>query len=218
MFGRAFSEVINFGQSLDVPLVGEAYLNSTQKRLLDRYGARILLPTLAPLAAMARLAVLMEDGSPSAITIPRVGKGGIIFDQDKVRSMVKESSVDTFTPLKDKNDSRVTKVGKVIRKFSIDEIPQLHNVKKGEMSLVGPRPKTPIEFLYYCNLDPEFEAPYTSCYPGLTGLEQIGGRGNLEVQERIELVKQYAEEACLALDLDILQKTAGAIYSRNGAY
>jgi lipopolysaccharide/colanic/teichoic acid biosynthesis glycosyltransferase len=218
MFRLAFSEIADFGQRLDTPLVGEAYLDSIQKERLDRYGAKVLMPIALSLGAIARLAVWQEDGGPTTIGLTRVGKDGVPFEQRKIRSMVRGSeSVIGLPQAKAWDDARITRRGRFIRRWSIDELLQVYNVKNGEMSLVSPRPKTPEEFSDYGKLDPDFKPAYTATRPGLTGLEQINGRAKLSPSERIELTKEYAAGACLAMDRDIILKTASAVFTGNGA-
>ena len=213
MLKLALVEIADYGQQLDTPLKGEAYFKSREKLLFDRYGAKILLPAAYPLIAISRLAVWATQK----------GKDGdcptIAFEQQKIRSMVSDpESADRPALTKDPNDTRITTVGRVLRRWSIDELLQLHNVKNGDMSLVGHRPKSEPEFRQYCQLDSDFEPAYTIALPGITGLEQVNGRADLSPSQRIEFEKEYAAEACLALDCDILLKTAGAVLRGNGAY
>lgn len=126
--------------------------------------------------------------------------------------------LESRSALKTTGDDRVTRVGRFIRKCSLDELPQLENVREGTMSLVGPRPEPWSEYIGNCAIDRSFGPAYTACLPGLTGLEQINGRADIPQATRIELIKQYAEEACLALDIDILLKTAHSVFAADGAY
>ncbi|HUS26111.1 MAG TPA: sugar transferase [Nevskiaceae bacterium] len=204
---------------MDTSLEGKAYLDSRQKQLLDAYGAHVLYAVAAPFLTMARLAVWAEDKGPTLIGLPRIGKDGKTFYQRKIRSM-KPGSEHIPAPVgpKVRDDPRITRVGRVVRKFSVDELPQIGNIKRREMSLVGPRPKSPKEYGAYCELDPDFGPAYTLHLPGLTGLEQINGRAGTTVEERIAHTKQYAEEARLPLDLQVICSTAKAVLTANGAY
>jgi lipopolysaccharide/colanic/teichoic acid biosynthesis glycosyltransferase len=200
-------------------LIGSEYLDSPLKRRLDIYGTRILAPLLRSAVDVARAAVFLEDRSSTLIELPRVGKDGEIFYQLKVRSMRIEDTVlpDKLVP-KTIADPRVTRIGKIIRKASIDELPQFRNVMEGEMSLVAPRPKTQHEVVALSELNDQFYNAYTSTRPGLTGLEQINGRGITSSEERIEYAIEYAAKASLSLDIDILKKTIATVATSRGAY
>lgn len=212
---RFFSEISGVRPNLQ----GPAYLESYQKRLLDEWGAEVLGRAARPLIQAARLAVWLEDGGPTIIGLPRVGKGGFIFDQYKIRSMRAGSGIELpVTHTKSRHDPRITNVGGVIRGLSVDELPQFGNVRKGNMSLVGPRPKAPAEFATLCRFDPKFEDAYTSARPGITGLEQVYGRAEASMSARTEFARQYAEEASLSFDLRILAETVRAVISQRGAY
>jgi lipopolysaccharide/colanic/teichoic acid biosynthesis glycosyltransferase len=200
-------------------LTGSEYLDSPLKRWFDIYGTRILAPLSRSAIDVARIAVFLEDRSTTLIELPRVGKDGAIFYQQKVRSMRVEkiTDPDNLGP-KTVSDPRVTRIGKLIRRASIDELPQLRNVMEGEMSLVGPRPKTQHEVVVLNELNDQFYNAYTSTRPGLTGLEQINGRGITSSEERIEYAIEYAAEASFSLDIDILKKTIAIVASSRGAY
>jgi lipopolysaccharide/colanic/teichoic acid biosynthesis glycosyltransferase len=218
VISRAFLYVAESCGHLNSSLVGEAYLLSPDKQFLDYYGTNILTPVWAPFIAAARLAVLVESGSPTVIHLPRIGKDGAMFRQHKIRSMTKGTeNLTERINLKICGDPLITKVGKIIRKLSFDELTQIKNVRDQEMSLVGPRPLSATEFKEYCNFD-GFEEAYTITLPGLTGLVQINGRENLSPAQRREYIQQYSEEACLKLDTDIIQKTARQLLSSVGAY
>jgi lipopolysaccharide/colanic/teichoic acid biosynthesis glycosyltransferase len=219
MISGAFTEIINFGQRIDDASIGEAYLLSPQKRGLDYFGARVLQAVTAPLVIAARLAVLAEDGGPTMIGLTRIGKDGVPFQQLKIRSMRPGSeSVENPEAIKERDDERMTRIGQLIRPWSLDELPQFTNVVRGEMSLIAARPKSAPEFWRYCELDAGYKAAYCLIAPGQTGPEQTSGRADLSPWQRIELTKEYAAEACLKRDLDILRKTAKVLCTREGAY
>jgi lipopolysaccharide/colanic/teichoic acid biosynthesis glycosyltransferase len=133
-------------------------------------------------------------------------------DQKKAELMDLNEADEVVFKIKD--DPRVTKVGRIIRKLSIDELPQLFNVIKGEMSLVGPRPPVPIEVAQY-----EFETfRRLDALPGITGLQQVSGRSELEFQRWIELDFQYIQEQSLLKDIEILIRTIPSVISGKGAY
>ncbi len=219
MYNLAVDDIVSFGKGLDTQLSGEAYLRGRQKQLLDHYGAKVLRPLATPIVNLARLAVLADQGSPTMVKLQRVGQYGVPFEQLKIRTMVRGAEKQ-LTPLrnKDARDERITNIGKYLRCYSIDELPQITNVLNGDMSLVGPRPKSISEFGAFTKLRPDFEPAYKSAQPGMTGIEQVNGRGELTPQERAEYAVQYAAEACLKLDLDILLKTAKVVKCHEGAF
>lgn len=158
----------------------------------------------------------------------RVGKSGHKFNLYKFRTMkhdrnyILQNHFKLYPNLKDewnknyklKNDPRITKIGYYLREFSLDEIPQLINILKGDMSLVGPRPIVTKEIDKYG----KFYSYYKSVKPGLTGLWQVSGRNNVSYDKRVEFDMNYIKNLSLSLDLKILFKTIPAIVSREGAY
>ena len=205
-----------------------AYRGATRilKKSFDIVGASVLLLLFSPLFIAISLAVKFT--SPGAIFFlqDRVGLNGRTFRMIKFRSMVKdaesmlanqrEQSQDAGNAIlfKQKNDARITKVGKFIRRFSIDELPQLINVLIGDMSLVGPRPPLRAEVDRY-----EDDAMLRLLVkPGMTGLWQVSGRSDLSWEDTVRLDVYYVENWSIASDLMILWKTAKAVVSASGAY
>jgi exopolysaccharide biosynthesis polyprenyl glycosylphosphotransferase len=193
------------------------------KASVDRVGAAILLVLLAPV--MVTLALLIRaDGGPAFFRQRRVGRHGATFEMMKFRSMVVdaedhrdelEHANDAAGPLfKLRADPRVTKVGTWMRRYSLDELPQLFNVMGGTMSLVGPRPPLPAEVGLFA---PDARRRLL-VRPGLTGLWQISGRSDLSWEESVRLDLRYVENWNLALDAMILWKTVGAVVRGRGAY
>jgi lipopolysaccharide/colanic/teichoic acid biosynthesis glycosyltransferase len=195
------------------------------KRCLDIVVASLALILLSPIFLVVALLIKFRDGGPIFFVQKRVGKGGRLFDFYKFRSMVvgaerkradlllmndHESSI-TF---KMRKDPRITWIGRIIRKTSIDEMPQFLNVLRGEMTLVGPRPALPCEVDQYTEEDRQ----RLIVTPGLTCLWQISGRANLPFQEQVRLDVQYIREQSLLLDLHILARTIPAVLSGRGAY
>ncbi|MFR9805626.1 sugar transferase [Pseudonocardia sp. RS010] len=190
---------------------------------IDWIGAIAILVLVAPLMAVVSIAVAI-DGGPVFFRQTRVGRDGKPFAMVKFRSMVVDAEKkradleqhnDGAGPLfKMKNDPRVTRVGAVLRKYSIDELPQLFNVVAGSMSLVGPRPPLPEEVRRYSR-DAERRLLVK---PGLTGLWQVSGRSNLSWEESVRLDLRYVENWSLMLDAQILWKTIGALLRGSGAY
>ncbi|WP_236795439.1 sugar transferase [Amycolatopsis sp. GM8] len=193
------------------------------KSVLDRAGAAALLLLAAPLM-LAVAAAVRTDGGPVFYRQTRVGRHGELFSMAKFRSMVPNADElkasfaaknDGSGPLfKLRRDPRVTRVGGVLRRLSLDELPQLFNVLTGKMSLVGPRPPLPEEVATYAG-----DAAHRFVVkPGITGLWQVSGRSDLSWQESVQLDLRYVESWSLGLDFRILWQTAGAVLRRTGAY
>lgn len=194
------------------------------KRVSDVLISSVMLLMTAPIMAITALAIKLDSPGPVLYTQTRIGKWGKPFKFYKFRSMFVDADArksalmaknDADGPVfKMKDDPRVTRVGRIIRKFSIDELPQLYNVWRGDMSLVGPRPAVPDEVAAYA-FD---ERNRLEAMPGLTGLQQISGRSDLDFQRWIELDLTYISEQSLWTDLKILIKTIPAVISGDGAY
>jgi exopolysaccharide biosynthesis polyprenyl glycosylphosphotransferase len=193
------------------------------KEMSDRLVASILLLLIAPVMIALAIAV-RSDGGPVFYRQFRVGKHGELFPMIKFRSMVvnadqRQSELASdhqgAGPLfKLRQDPRVTRVGALLRKYSLDELPQLFNVLTGSMSLVGPRPPLPEEVAKYCR-DAQRKLLVK---PGMTGLWQISGRSDLSWEESVRLDLRYVENWSLALDVLIIWKTVGAVLGGKGAY
>ena len=200
---------------------GQAYLRL--KRLLDISLCLLVLPLVLPLLLLISLLIYLDSPGPVFFFQLRTGKGGRRFRMYKFRTMVPnaEALKQTYAHLNElawpdfkiTNDPRVTRVGHLLRKTSLDELPQLLNVLTGDMSLVGPRPTS---------FKPEtYELWHTErldVVPGITGLWQVGGRSNLNFDERLKLDIAYIERQCLWLDLQILVRTVGQVFEGDGAY
>lgn len=194
------------------------------KRLLDLSVAGAAIGVASPIMLGTAVAVKLESPGPVFFKQKRVGKWGETFYCYKFRSMY----VDAEQRLKDlmaqneadgpvfkmKNDPRITRVGRIIRKLSIDELPQLFNVLRGEMSLVGPRPALPSEVAKY-TYD---QVLRLNAIPGITGLQQVSGRSDIDFKRWVELDLQYIAEQSLRKDLEILLKTIPAVLLSKGAY
>jgi exopolysaccharide biosynthesis polyprenyl glycosylphosphotransferase len=193
------------------------------KSVVDRVGAVVLLLILAPLMVALAIAV-RADGPPVFYKQRRVGKDGAEFQMIKFRSMVANSHLRRAELARDdlgagpmfkmRDDPRVTRVGALLRRYSLDELPQLFNVLAGHMSLVGPRPALPEEAETYTRAAQR----KLLVKPGLTGLWQISGRSDLSWEESVRLDLRYAENWTLALDALILWRTIGAVVRGRGAY
>jgi lipopolysaccharide/colanic/teichoic acid biosynthesis glycosyltransferase len=195
------------------------------KRGVDLFVAASMLFLLSPLLLSTALIIKFQDGGPILYISRRVGKWGKEFDFPKFRSMVlnadkiKGQLIDQndhggSVTFKMKNDPRTTSFGRFIRKFSIDELPQLWCVLKGEMSLVGPRPPLPEEVALYSMEDRR----RLDTTPGLTCFWQVRGRGEIPFDQQVKLDLQYIESQSLFVDLWILLKTIPAVLLGKGAF
>jgi lipopolysaccharide/colanic/teichoic acid biosynthesis glycosyltransferase len=202
-------------------LTGRAYLAA--KRFIDLLLTIITLPVWLPLNGLIALLIqLTSPGAPVVFKQLRTGKGGRRFYMYKFRTMVPDAEQlkSNYSHLNElqwpdfkiTNDPRITRVGKFLRKTSLDELPQLLNVLKGEMSLVGPRPTS---------FGPEtyklWHTHRLDVMPGITGLWQILGRAKLEFDDRLRLDIAYIERASLHLDIAILIMTVFAVFQQRGA-
>jgi exopolysaccharide biosynthesis polyprenyl glycosylphosphotransferase len=194
------------------------------KHLVDRLGAVGLLVLLSPLLLLIAIAIKCEGGGPVLFRQTRVGRHGRTFTMVKFRSMVVDAEArlaelaaanEGAGPLfKMRNDPRTTRTGAVLRRYSLDELPQLFNVLAGSMSIVGPRPPLPAEAEQF-GQDAQRRLLVR---PGLTGLWQISGRSDLSWEQAVRLDLRYVENWNLALDLQILCKTLSAVLKSRGAY
>lgn len=194
------------------------------KRLMDVIVASMLLAFLALPLAIVAIAIKLDSPGPLFYPHIRVGHNGRRFKMYKFRSMHVDADKakqgllpknETDAPLfKLKNDPRRTRVGQIIRRFSIDEFPQLLNVVQGHMSLVGPRPGLPEEAAQYN----DYHAHRVVAVPGMTGLWQVSGRSLLPFERMVELDVRYAREWSLWLDFVILVQTVPVILGGRGAY
>lgn len=195
------------------------------KIFLDVIASLIMIILLSPLFIITALSIYIEDPGPIFYIAPRVGKDGKHFGFIKFRSMVmnaekfKDQLLDQNESkagviFKMKKDPRVTKTGKFIRRFSIDELPQLFNVLKGDMSLVGPRPPLPREVAEYTLLDRK----RLHVMPGITCLWQVKGRSDIPFDEQVQLDMQYIKSSSFWKDVKILLMTIPAVISGKGAY
>jgi lipopolysaccharide/colanic/teichoic acid biosynthesis glycosyltransferase len=177
------------------------------KRALDVLGASVGLTIGAPLLAASALAIRLEDRGAVFFRQERVGLDGRPFEVLKLRTMIVDAHTQGAGYAVDKGDSRITRVGNLLRRTSLDELPQLWNVLRGEMSLVGPRPTLSYQVEQYT----ERQRRRLEVRPGLTGWAQVNGRASLSWPERIELDVWYVEHRSLALDLRILLRTASVL-------
>jgi Undecaprenyl-phosphate galactose phosphotransferase WbaP len=198
------------------------------KRAIDLGFCLLLIPPLLVLTAVIAALIAIESGFPVLYSQKRLGHDGRVFHIWKFRTMVRNAAeVLEFTLASDpelrkdwianqklRNDPRITRVGKILRKTSLDELPQLWNVIKGEMSLVGPRPIVHDEIARY----KEAYAWYAKTTPGVTGLWQVSGRSRTTYQERVAYDTYYVKNWSIWLDIYLLAKTVSVIFTGDGAY
>lgn len=209
---------------VDAGLLAANKFNLLAKRAVDILVSIIGLILLSPLLLVIAIAVTFTSPGPLIFKQPRVGLGGRTFDFYKFRSM-RNSAEEERQQLNDlneatgpifkvKDDPRITVVGRFIRRSSIDELPQLWNVLRGEMSLVGPRPPLPDEVREYS----DWERQRLLVKPGITCIWQVSGRSNLDFNTWVTMDIEYIEEWRPWLDITLLAKTIPAVLSGRGAY
>ena len=177
-------------------------------RAADVTLAGLGLVVASPFLAAAALAIKLEDGGPVLFRQRRVGKDGADFELLKLRSMVVDAERQGAGYSVDRGDSRITRVGRFLRRTSIDELPQLWNVVRGDMSVIGPRPT----LRYQVDRYTERQRRRLDVRPGLTGWAQIHGRATLPWEDRIELDVWYVEHRSPRVDLTILLRTPLALF------
>ena len=181
---------------------------NTLNRALDIAVAGAALIVASPAIALAALAVKLEDGGPVLYRQRRVGKDGIEFELLKLRTMVVGAERQGAGFAVDRDDPRITRVGRLLRRISLDEVPQLWNILRGEMSLIGPRPTLRYQVERYTGR----QRRRLEVKPGLTGWAQVHGRAELPWEERIELDVWYVEHRSASVDLRILARTPFALF------
>lgn len=208
------------------PITRDARTGRLAKDVADRVGAALLLVLVLPL--MAALVVLVRLDSPGSAVFrqTRVGRDGKVFTLLKLRTMRVGAEDDLGLVASDnecdpagllfkiRTDPRITRIGAVLRKYSLDELPQLVNVLRGEMSLVGPRPALPSEVSSY---GPDLRRRL-DVRPGMTGLWQVSGRSDLPWAEAVRLDLDYVDNWSWRMDLSIAARTLGAVVGHRGAY
>ena len=186
----------------------------TLKRALDLAVSVPLVVITAPLVALLALLVRLESPGEPIYRQTRVGKDGRLFDIYKLRTMVDGAEFTGAGLAIAAGDARITRMGALLRRTSLDELPNLWNVLRGDMSIVGPRPTLKAQVDQYT----ERQRGRLEVKPGITGWAQINGRASLPWPERIELDLWYVEHRSLALDLRILSRTLGQVLRGHGIY
>lgn len=202
-----------------------ARLFQGSKRTLDRVAAGAGLVALSPLFAALAVAIKLESEGPVLFSQTRIGQGGAPFRCWKFRSMyidaearkaelMAQNEMQGGTTFKMKRDPRITRIGRFIRKASIDELPQLWNVFIGDMSLVGPRPPVPAEVATYT----AFEKQRLMVKPGITCIWQVSGRSDIPFAQQVRLDIDYIIQRSMKLDVSLLLRTIPAVLFARGAY
>jgi len=184
------------------------------RRAFDIVVAAALLVLTAPLVALAIVAIRLESRGHPIYRQRRVGRGGREFDVLKLRTMVDGAESIGAGLAVNAGDPRITRIGKLLRRTSLDELPNLINVLKGEMAIVGPRPTVPVQVAQYS----ERERGRLAVRPGITGWAQVNGRTSLPWSERIELDLWYIEHRTWRLDFQILLRSARLVLAGEGLY
>jgi len=193
------------------------------KRVMDLSLCLLAIPFILPLMAMISILIYLDSPGPVFFVQENTGKGGRRFRLYKFRTMVPNAeelkakyahlNELSWPDFKITNDPRVTRVGRLLRKASLDELPQLFNVLKGDMSLVGPRPSS-----FGVDKYSLWHTERLEVLPGITGLAQVSGRNNIDTGEKMMLDIAYIERQSLWLDLQILVRTVRAVLSSEGAH
>jgi len=184
------------------------------RRIFDVLVSATVLALTSPIVALAILAIRLESKGHPIYRQHRIGKDGAPFDVLKLRTMVSGAETMGAGLAVDDGDSRITRVGALLRRTSIDELPNLVNVLRGEMSIIGPRPTVPVQVAQYTDR----QRGRLALKPGITGWAQVNGRASLPWPERIELDLHYVEHATTLLDIRILWLTARMLVTGHGLY
>jgi lipopolysaccharide/colanic/teichoic acid biosynthesis glycosyltransferase len=187
---------------------------AVMRRAIDIAVSAAALIASAPLLAAAMVAIRLESPGPAIYRQRRVGLGGREFDVLKLRTMVRGAEHEGAGLAVNEHDARITRVGALLRRTSLDELPNLLNVLRGEMSLIGPRPTLPHQVASYS----ERQRGRLAIRPGITGWAQVNGRAALPWDERIELDLYYIENRSWRLDLEILKRTPAMVLGGAGLY
>jgi len=215
---------------VDVEIRDVSWPEAVLKRVFDLISVLVILALFWWIMIIVMVGIKLSSPGPLVFGHLRVGRGGKTFRCYKFRSMVPNSQQvlkdlldrdpvareEWNRDFKLKNDPRITRIGRFIRKTSLDELPQLWNVVRGDMSIVGPRPVVRKELALHYGV--AGRRHYLSVRPGLTGLWQVSGRNDMDYQERVELDKTYVQSWNVFGDFMIVMRTVGVIFGKRGAY
>ncbi len=219
LLGQIHLEAVSAGWLIFGDGFKQGLVRSVVKRLFDILGSGILLLLSSPVMLVTALLIFIESGRPIFYRQERVGLNGDVFDVIKFRSMRQDAEKDGTPRWAGAGDTRVTRVGKIIRKMRIDELPQLFCVLKGDMSLVGPRPERPY-FVERLTLDIPYYALRHGIKPGLTGWAQVRyhyGASIKDAEQKLQYDLYYVKNHSWFLDLIILFETVGVVLTGKGA-
>lgn len=215
---------LSFLTNAAITTAGGRSVADFQRQFLDVTLSATALALLSPLLILTALAIKVESRGPVLFKQTRVGRDGTPFTIFKFRSMHTDAETRRADLLalsdregicfKSRHDPRITRVGRFIRRFSIDELPQILNVLRGEMALVGPRPALPCEVAEY----PARALGRLSVKPGITGVWQVSGRATIGFDQMVEMDLSYASSRTVLLDIVVIMRTFGAVFSGRGAY
>jgi len=194
--------------------MGDKEVNLFVKALFDYTLSILLLLILCPIFLLIAIMIKLDSKGPILFKQERMGKDGKPFLIYKFRTMLNDAANIGLGPRTAENDPRITKIGNVLRKWSLDELPQLINIIKGDMSIIGPRPTLRFQVEQYNN----FQRKRLLMKPGVTGWAQVNGRNSLSWKDKIEFDVKYVEHHSIRLDLKILFKTIGVALFRKGLY
>jgi lipopolysaccharide/colanic/teichoic acid biosynthesis glycosyltransferase len=193
------------------------------KRIMDITICCLALPCVVTAIGILAVLIWIDDPGPVFFKQSRTGKGGKRFPMYKLRTMATNAeelkkkyahlNELTWPDFKISDDPRVTRIGRILRKTSLDELPQIFNILLGQMSLVGPRPTSFAASTYKL-----WHTERLEVLPGLTGLWQVSGRSDLDFDDRLRLDIEYIENQCLTLDIQILIRTFTVVFKQDGAY
>jgi exopolysaccharide biosynthesis polyprenyl glycosylphosphotransferase len=205
----------------DVPLMEITHASvpryyAAAKRAIDVLAAAVGLIVTSPILLAAAIAVALDDGFPVFFSQERVGRGSKLFRMHKLRTMVKDAEGDCGPVLAEENDARVTAAGRVLRKYRIDEIPQLVNILRGEMSFVGPRPERAYFVEQYIAATPGYRERF-NVKPGVTGLAQVSGGYATTPERKLKYDLIYMYHQTLAMDAQIVAETLRVVLTGRGA-
>ncbi|MCG3120196.1 MAG: UDP-N-acetylgalactosamine-undecaprenyl-phosphate N-acetylgalactosaminephosphotransferase [bacterium] len=205
-----------------VKILGQGVLFQSLKRTFDVLVCLAAMPVILPVLLLCCLAVRIDSPGPIFFFQLRTGRGGKRFKMYKLRTMVRNAeelkekymhlNLLTYPDFKIANDPRITRVGRFLRKTSLDELPQIFNVLRGDMTLVGPRPTS-----FKASTYSLWHTARLELKPGLTGLWQVCGRNELDFDERVRLDIAYLRNQCMWLDWQIMFRTVGAVFTGRGA-
>jgi len=219
------NDILELSQVEEIQVLKKSNIYSKYiKRMIDVILSFVALVILLPLFLIIGISIRLESKGPVFFVHKRVGKNGKIFKMYKFRTMVQnaEELIKQFTPeqmkefkenFKLENDPRITKVGKFLRKTSLDELPQLINILKGELSIIGPRPVIGEELEKY----EENKSKFLSVTPGLTGYWAANGRSNISYEQRMVMELYYIDNISWEMDLKVFLKTIISVLKKEGA-